>query len=119
MTSKRFFYNDFAHLPWHIKNTYLQSWYHFGWLGFVLFLVLGIATVVSAIRIQERGSMINMAFATGIIAIAVFGVFGSPLDSPRVSWLFYFYIFASLLKSKSDVSRRVGVRRSRDISVED
>tara|TARA_R110001592_G_scaffold246427_1_gene508266 strand:+ start:96719 stop:99076 length:2358 start_codon:yes stop_codon:yes gene_type:complete len=118
-TDSWFFYNDFAHLPWHIKNTYLQSWYHFGWLGFVLFLVLGIATVVSAIRIQERGSMINMAFATGIIAIAVFGVFGSPLDSPRVSWLFYFYIFASLLKSKSDVSRRVGVRRSRDISVED
>jgi hypothetical protein len=114
-TDSWFFYNDFAHLPWHIKNTYLQSWYHFGWVGFILFLILGIATVVSAVMMKERGAMINVAFAAGIIAIAVFGIFGSPLDSPRVSWLFYFYIFASLFKPKSDVLRSTGSRAGHDV----
>ena len=75
-----FFYNDFAHLPWHTKNTYLQSWYNSGWIGFLLFLSLGVTTVVTSVR-GKNSSVLYVAFATGIIAIGVFGVFGSPLDS--------------------------------------
>ena len=53
----------------------------------------------------QNSSVLYVAFATGIIAIGVFGVFGSPLDSSRVSWLFYFYLFVSLLRPKDDVSK--------------
>ena len=95
-TDNWFFYNDFAHLPWHIKNTYLQSWYNYGWVGFILFLTMAVATIIVAVK--RRGNIeLPVAFASGIIAIGVFGVFGSPLDSSRVSWLFYFYMFASLM----------------------
>jgi len=95
-TDNWFFYNDFAHLPWHIKNTYLQSWYNYGWFGLVLFLTMAAATIMVAIK-RQGNIALPVAFASGIVAIGVFGVFGTPLDSSRVSWLFYFYMFASLM----------------------
>ena len=98
-TDEWFFYNDFEHLPWHIKNTFLQAWYNFGWIGLVLFLSLGAATLFLAM--SQRSSPLAVAFASGVIAVAAFGVFGTPLDSARVSWMFYFYIFAVLLGTAS------------------
>jgi len=95
-TDSWFFYNDFAHLPWHMKNTYLQSWYNYGWFGLVLFLAMVAATIIVAVK-RQGNIALPVAFASGIVAVGVFGVFGSPLDSSRVSWLFYFYIFASLM----------------------
>lgn len=100
-----FFYNDFSHLPWHMKNTYLQSWYNYGWVGFLLFISIVIAVILVALK-SRGGPMFYVACATGVIAICVFGIFGSPLDSSRVSWLFYFYIFAALLGPKEDSSNR-------------
>ena len=92
-----FFYNDFAHLPWHIKNIYVQSWYDNGWIGLGLFLLLClIAALVPCL--PQNTLPLYVAFSVGVIAIAVFGLFGSPLDSARVSWIFYLYIFASLLR---------------------
>lgn len=92
-----FFYNDFAHLPWHIKNIYVQSWYDNGWLGLGLFVLLGI-TAALVPCLPQNTLPLYVAFSAGVIAIAVFGLFGSPLDSARVSWIFYLYVFASLLR---------------------
>lgn len=90
-----FFYNDFAHLPWHIKNTYLQTWYNMGWVGLGIFLCLGCVAIVFALK---KGSpVVHTVFVSAVVAIAAFGLFGSPLDSSRVSWLFYFYFFSALL----------------------
>jgi len=104
-TDRWFFYNDFAHLPWHIKNTYLQSWYNYGWIGFLLFVSLAMAVILIALK-GRGNSVFYVACATGVIAVGVFGIFGSPLDSSRVSWLFYFYIFTVLLEPKEDGSNR-------------
>ena len=104
-TDHWFFYNDFAHLPWHIKNTYLQSWYNYGWIGFLLFISLVMTVVLIALK-GRGGSVFYVACATGVVAVGVFGIFGSPLDSSRVSWLFYFYIFAALLGPKEEGPNR-------------
>ena len=106
-TDHWFFYNDFSHLPWHMKNTYLQSWYNYGWIGFLLFVSLVMTVVLIALK-GRGGSVFYVACATGVVAIGVFGIFGSPLDSSRVSWLFYFYIFAALLGPKEEGSNRKG-----------
>ena len=113
-TDSWFFYNDFAHLPWHIKNTYLQSWYNYGWIGFILFLTMAAATIVVAVK-RQGNIALPVAFASGIIAVCIFGVFGSPLDSSRVSWLFYFYIFASLMWPQELRSKDI-VRRDSDLT---
>ncbi|MEZ5529354.1 MAG: hypothetical protein R3E57_05415 [Porticoccaceae bacterium] len=96
-----FFYNDFQHLPWHVKNIYVQSWYDNGWIGLVIFLTLGVCVALLPV-FRPRLSPMYVVFSVGIIGIGVFGFFGSPLDSARVSWLFYFYLFAALLRP-SDV----------------
>ncbi len=99
-----FFYNDFAHLPWHVKNIYVQSWYDNGWIGLALFLALGLSVLFVPFS-RDCTSSLYVAFSTAVVAIAVFGLFGSPLDSARVSWMFFFYLFISLLRPKDSLTQ--------------
>jgi len=98
-----FFYNDFEHLPWHVKNIYVQSWYDNGWIGLMLFLVMGVTVALLPI-FHPRLPSLYTVFAVGVIGIGAFGLFGSPLDSARVSWIFYFYLFVALLRPTDDLS---------------
>lgn len=94
-----FFYNDFAHLPWHIKNTWLQAWYDTGALGSGLLALLVILALVSAWRAPEADPAPALGIA--LLGLALLGLFGTPLDSPRVAWLFYFFLFALVLRPQA------------------
>ncbi|WP_133470508.1 hypothetical protein [Paraglaciecola marina] len=99
-TDHWFFYHDFEHLPWHIKNIYLSVFYQLGAIGSLLFVImLGIATkkvIASPIESQP----LNGAIASIILAYLAFGLFGDPLDSSRVSSLFFMLLFF-LVSNKS------------------
>jgi len=97
-----FFYNDYQHLPWHVKNIYVQSWYDNGLIGLMLFLVMGVAVALLPVFHPQVPSLYTV-FAVGVIGMGAFGLFGSPLDSARVSWIFYFYLFVALLRPADDV----------------
>ena len=84
-----FFYNDFAHLPWHIKNTWLQAWYDTGAIGSALLALLLVLALASAGRAPRESPAPALGIA--LLGIALLGLFGTPLDSPRVAWLFYFF----------------------------
>ncbi|TCO74346.1 hypothetical protein [Chromatocurvus halotolerans] len=91
-----FFYTDLAHLPYHVKNLWLQAWFDTGWLG--LLLLTGLVGVglwrahgAASRRPEEQ------FFMLGVLVVGILGLFGSPLDSARVSWLFYFFLAAVLL----------------------
>jgi hypothetical protein len=88
-------YSDFFHRPWHIQNTYLQVWYESGWLGFGLLLVLVALLVQKNFQRHAHDSLLP-AYTTGVLTICVFGLFGSPLEAARVSWMFYFFLAAGL-----------------------
>ena len=92
-----FYYNDFSHLPWHVKNTFLQVWFETGWFGLGFFIVL-VGMAVRANFKQHAYVSLMPVYTTGVVTICVFGLFGSPLDSARVSWLFYFFLCAGLAK---------------------
>ncbi len=90
-----FYYNDFSHLPWHVKNAWLQVWFESGWLGVLLSLTL--VTFVVRFTLQRRSyDSLAMVYTVGLVTLCVFGFFGSPLDSSRVSWIFYFFLGAGL-----------------------
>ena len=59
-----FFYNDFAHLPWHIKNTWLHVWYELGWIGLILFATLSIGSFVLPFSAKHQNSL---GFAGGCL----------------------------------------------------
>lgn len=90
-----FSFNDYSHLPWHIKNTFLQVWFESGWLGLGLFLAL-LALLVHANLERHAPDSLVPVYTTGVLSICVFGLFGGPLDSARVSWMFYFFLAAGL-----------------------
>ncbi len=90
-----FFYNDFSHLPWHIKNTFVQAYYDTGTIGIALFLLMLLFALITMIKYRNEQSIYPM-FVLSVLAVCIFGLFGTPLDSVRVSWMFYLFLFAAL-----------------------
>ncbi|TCO74347.1 hypothetical protein [Chromatocurvus halotolerans] len=41
------------------------------------------------------------ALGIALLGLALLGLFGTPLDSPRVAWLFYFFLFALVLRPRA------------------
>ncbi|GGO63749.1 hypothetical protein [Bowmanella pacifica] len=100
-----YFYNDFSHLPWHIKNTYLHWFYELGILGSILY-----AFMFAVVFIKSHRSLPSVfpAIVAGTCGFAMIGVFGTPLDSARVSLLFYLLSFSIMAtKNKQDTKNAV------------
>lgn len=91
-----FFYNDYAHLPWHIKNTVIQAYYDTGLIGLALLLALLLYAATIAIK-YRHAEPIMVALVLGPISLVIFGMFGTPLDSARVGWLFYLMLFSAVI----------------------
>jgi len=98
-----FFYNDISHLPWHVKNIFLQLWFKNGWLGLGFFLSL-VALLIRVNFQRHAHDSLLPVYTTGVITLCVFGLFGSPLDSARVSWMFYFFLFSGLARLRMKVA---------------
>lgn len=93
-TDRWFFTTDFAHLPFHIKNIWLQFWFDHGWLGLLSMLGLTILLPLRALRAATEARLIPMG-AAAVLSLGALGCFGTPLDSARVAWLFYLLVFAA------------------------
>jgi hypothetical protein len=92
-----FFSTDFGHLPFHIKNTWLQFWFDHGWLGLLLMLAM-VALVARRALAAPPGQCFTPMAATAVLGLGALGMFGTPLDEARVSWLFYLLLFAGVLE---------------------
>ncbi len=92
-----YFYNDFMHLPWHVKNQWLNIAYDFGLIGLLVFAAALAWALINTLIVRQQASPVltslHAALMTGVSALLVFGLFGSPLDSPRPATLFYFALF--------------------------
>lgn len=93
-TDHWFFYNDFAHLPWHIKNTFLHVWYETGWVGLTAFMLAVVIALIRSWRCAPAEPLF-IAFGCSILGLMLVGLFGTPLDSARVSWLFFLILSVS------------------------
>jgi hypothetical protein len=102
-TDHWFFYHDFEHLPWHIKNIYLSIFYQLGMVGTLLFLTLLVFSVKNLLNSSNETQLLHSSIASIILGYLAFGVFGDPLDSARVSSLFFMLLF--YLASSSKIKR--------------
>jgi hypothetical protein len=90
-------YYDFEHLPWHIKNLWVNLYFDQGWVGvagFIAFLLTGISV---AIRLALKNDMLGVAVASAIASYMTVGVAGGLVDVPRVILVFYVLLIATLL----------------------
>jgi hypothetical protein len=82
-------------------------WFESGWLVLGLFLALLVFLVRANFEPRAHDSLVPV-YTTGVITLCLFGLFGSPLDSARVSWMFYFLLGAGLAKLRVGTNLRSG-----------
>lgn len=91
-----FFSSDRNHLPWHIKNVFMNVLFDQGIVGVTLWSLMlagGLwRTCLGAARLHPLAP----AMAASLISFTVVGLFDSLLDVPRLAWLFYFLLLVSL-----------------------
>ncbi|WP_448556518.1 chondroitinase-B domain-containing protein [Thalassotalea montiporae] len=101
-----YFYNDFEHLPFHIKNIYLGFFYQFGIVGLSMVLLM-IATVVITSPSSAAQKNIKHLILAYFIGLFSFGLFGDPLDSARANILFsVFFFYGFFLLSKEVLNKK-------------
>lgn len=94
-------YYDFNHLPWHIKNLWLHLYFEQGWLGVIAFAGAWLVALKIAWRSTGKGEMFPLGVAAALTSFVAVGTFGSPIDVPRVAWLYYFLLFVLIAQSAS------------------
>ncbi len=109
-----FFSSDRLHLPWHIKNIFMNVLFDQGVLGLGLFVLLLLAAFWRLTLGRARHAPLAPALAASLAGFIVVGLFDSLLDVPRVAQLFYLLLMISLAVQSPTVEptiRSVGTRR--------
>lgn len=97
--SDRWFFSIDNHLPWHIFNLWVHLIFEQGWIGFLMFsLFLLYALTVLVLRLRA-GNLFSLVLLSSVIGFLTVGLVGSLFDSPRITLLFFFVIFVSILHS--------------------
>lgn len=90
-----YFSSPYNHLPWHIKNLWLEVLFEQGWVG--LFLFCGLVAVATARLAQWawRGNAFAAVLLASLIGFLAVGAFDSMFDAPRLSLGFGLLIAAA------------------------
>lgn len=118
-------YYDFDHLPWHIKNLWVNLYFDQGWAGVAGFVAFLLAGISAAIRLAFKNDMFGVAVASATVSYMTVGIAGGLVDVPRVILVFYMLLFATMLiknnttpnvlnSGASTASRGRGTRRRRN-----
>ena len=104
-----FFYNDFEHLPWHIKNIYLSVFYQVGLIGLVVLAFLLFSAVLMKTGSSDQNKL-HLIFSGYLVGVLLLGLFSDPFDSAHASVPFITLLFLMLfMQGKRALS--VGVLR--------
>ncbi|USX24315.1 hypothetical protein NHH73_16945 [Oxalobacteraceae bacterium OTU3CINTB1] len=99
-----FFTSDRDHLPWHIKNFYIHTYFEQGWLGTV---AMGLLLVYAAGRMARsawHGRVEAAVFLAALTGALVVGVFDSLFDVPKVQLLFMLLLAAGLMRPRRTIT---------------
>jgi hypothetical protein len=86
-------YYDFSHTPWHIKNIWVHLYFEQGLLGVLAFAWALIVGLLAGWQGASRGDRFAVGVAVALLSFVAVGTFGSPIDAPRIAWLYYFLMF--------------------------
>ena len=95
-----YFYYNFEHLAWHIKNLYVSQFYQFGIFGCFLFFALYFLAIKN-IESSGNNNLIKVALSGVLMGYLVLGTFGDPLDSARAATWFFIAMFTCQLNIKN------------------
>lgn len=91
------FFSAFNHLAWHVKNIFVQLVFEQGWLGLSTFIFLTGLILYTFVMASLRGQIAAAVIFSSLVGFLCVGLFGSPLDAPRMAFLFYLLLFSGYL----------------------
>ena len=103
-----FFTSDRDHLPWHIKNLYIHTYFEQGWLGAVAMGLLLMYAAGRMARSAWHGRVDAAVFLAALTGALVVGVFDSLFDVPKVQLLFFLVLAAGLMRPRRRILNRPG-----------
>jgi len=95
-----FSYNEFEHLPWHIKSMYLDLIFEQGYLGLVVFLLMVGAAFINLFKKLFKGEFYSLTWITAMSGFLIVGITGTLVDVPRIMFLFYMLLLSILSPHK-------------------
>jgi VanZ family protein len=95
------YFSAFNHLAWHVKNIFVQLVFEQGWLGLAAFSLLVTIALFRILKEALQGKIVAVAMLSAIVGFLSVGLFGSPLDAPRLAFLFYLMLSSAYLSSLS------------------
>ncbi len=105
-------YYDFEHLPWHIKNLWVNLYFDQGWLGLLGFIAFLFAAAQAAVRHACDGGLFGVALFAILASYMAVGMVGGLIDVPRVVFLFYLLGMGGMLLANAQAGKP-GARRTR------
>jgi hypothetical protein len=100
------FFKTHSHLPWHIKNLWVEVLFEQGWLGllsFLLVLAVLLGRLARAVRQGDRLAGVLLASTSGFLTV---GLFGSLFDAPRIATLFFLLVVLAATAVGGEADRR-------------
>ena len=99
------FSSPFNHLPWHIKNIWLEVLFNQGWVGLLLFGALVVSTTLRLARRLLQGDAAAAALLTSLLGLLVVGAFDSILDAPRLIMMVTLAMATSVIVGRRSTRR--------------
>jgi VanZ family protein len=93
------YFSVFDHLPWHIKNLWVDLLFSQGWMGLIAFaLFAGYGLIQIARRFLATGDMFSLSALAGLAGFLTVSVVDSLFDAPRLTLLFFLTLLAGTLR---------------------
>jgi hypothetical protein len=92
------FFRTHEHLPWHIKNLWIQLYFEQGWLGLLTFCLLLIPALGKLFIALWKGDMFASTLLASVSGFLAVGLVGSPFDAPRLATLFFMLLLVSTFR---------------------
>lgn len=92
---------DEDHRPWHTDNLWVLLLFEQGWLGMLSFALMLLYVLGRLVRLGGLGVPATAEFVSSITGFAAASLFISPLDSPRIAFLFFLTLFVAMLTERS------------------
>ena len=107
-----FFSSDRNHLPWHIKNVFMNVLFDQGGVGLLLFSAMLLAALWRVSVGTAKDHPLAPGIGGGLVGFALVGLFDSLVDVPRLAFVFYVVLLLGLTVRQAAAPRSPAVSRS-------
>ena len=107
-----FFSSDRNHMPWHMKNVFMNVVFDQGGVGLLLFSAMLLAALWRVSVGTAKDHPLAPGIAGGLVGFVVVGLFDSLIDVPRLAFMFYVVLLLGLTLRQASTPRSPAPSRS-------